>query len=864
MSSEPSSAMSSQPCAVNVAGTAISRDVAPLAEALPLEVRQAQEARLRAAWRIPTGWRYWSAVNNTVVGLWYVVVTLIFFLFGGVLALLMRLQLAAPGNDVLSADAYNQVFTLHGSVMMFLFAIPIFEAVSILFLPQMIGARELPFPRLSAFGFWAFAIGGTFLCGSIFFDAAPRGGWFMYPPLTSRYQPDLGADIWLLGFSFIEVAAIAAAVELIVGVLRCRPPGMRLNLIPLYAWYVLVAAFMVLFAFPPLIAGTILLELERAFGWPFFDPAGGGDPLLWQHLFWIFGHPEVYIIFLPSIALVAMIVPTAARRPIVGYSWVVLSAIGTGFLSFGLWVHHMFTTGLPGLTLAIFSAASMAVAIPTGVQFFCFLATLLAGRIARSVPMLYVIGGLSTFVIGGLTGVMVALAPFNLQAHDTFFVVAHLHTVLIGGAVFPLLAALYYYFPLVNGKRLSDRLGRISFWFVFAGFNLTFMPMHALGMLGMPRRVFTYPAGLGLETLNVVATIGAFVLAIGIAIVIWDVVRPKGERDESARNPWESGSLEWLQEMPGESWGMRCVPEIDGRYPLWDQPDLVRHYDEGRFYLPDAEEGRREMLMTTSVDATPVQCMRIPGPSFMTPTAAVFVGGMFIFPTYKLYGWMLASTVLAIVAIVVWLWTGTNEMPEKETKDVGLGLRLPLYVSGRESAGWWAMCITMLAVFTAFLSLVFGYFFFWTRHADFVPASKAPGVLWPAVAAALLLAAWWLTLLAMRANRRERAAGVYSGLIGAAGLAAAGVGALIAGPWTTGLVPSAGVYAASVWLLVIWTAVHVAVGVLMHGYCLARRAAGRMTARYDMDIVNVTLYWHFTAATVAVTVAVIAGFPLVA
>ena len=331
----------------------------------------------------------------------------------------MRLQLAVPENDVLAADRYNQIFTVHGSVMMFLFAIPIFEAVSIMFLPQMLGARELPFPRLSAFGFWAFAIGGLFLCGSLLFDAAPKGGWFMYPPLTSGYQPDIGADIWLLGFSFIEVAAIAAAVELIVGVLRSRPPGMRLNLMPLYAWYVLVAAFMVLFAFPPLIAGTMMLELERALGWPFFDPRGGGDPLLWQHLFWIFGHPEVYIIFLPSVALVAMIVPTAARRRIVGYTWVVLAALGTGFLSFGLWVHHMFTTGLPGLTLALFSAASAAVAIPTVVQFVCFAATLLGGRIVRSVPMLYVVGGVATFVIGGLTGLMVAMAPFNLQAHDT-------------------------------------------------------------------------------------------------------------------------------------------------------------------------------------------------------------------------------------------------------------------------------------------------------------------------------------------------------------------------------------------------------------------------------------------------------------
>src|SRR5688500_6444758 len=485
--------------------------------AMSNEVLQQQQAqRLLDAWRTPTGWRYWSAVNNSVVGLWYVAVTFVFFLFGGVLALLMRWQLARPDNDFLSADQYNQIFTLHGSVMMFLFAIPIFESVSILFLPAMIGARELPFPRVSAFGFWAFAIGGLFLCGSIFFDAAPAGGWFMYPPLSSRYQPGIGADIWLLGFSFIEVAAIAAAVELIVGVLCCRAPGMRLNLIPLYAWYVLVAGVMVVFAFPPLIAGTILLELERAFGWPFFDPAGGGDPLLWQHLFWIFGHPEVYIIFLPSIALVAMIVPTAARRPIVGYAWIVLAAIGIGFLSFGLWVHHMYTTGLPGVSLGLFSAASMAVAIPTGIQFFCFVATMLGGRVQRSAPMLWVTGSLAIFVLGGLTGVMVALAPFDFQAHDTFFVVGHFHYVLIGGAIFPIIAGVYYFFPILRGKLLSERLGKIAFWLAFVGFNVAFLPMHLTGLRGMPRRVYTYSEELGLGTLNLVSTVGAFLLATGI------------------------------------------------------------------------------------------------------------------------------------------------------------------------------------------------------------------------------------------------------------------------------------------------------------------------------------------------------------
>ena len=585
-------------------------DVEPLREAPPKELREAQANRLLEVWKTPTGWRYWSAVNNTEVGLWYTATSFLFFLFAGVLALLMRVQLAEPGNDFLSADLYNQAFTVHGSVMMFLFAIPVFEAIAVTLMPQMLGARDLPFPRLAAFGFWCFVLGGIFLCGSIFFDAAPRGGWFMYPPLTSSYQPGIGPDIWLLGFSFIEVAAIASAVELVVGALKCRPPGMRINLMPLYVWYALVAAVMIVFAFPPLIAGSMLLEIERAFDWPFFDASRGGDPLLWQHLFWLFGHPEVYIIFLPSIALVAMIVPTFARVPIVGYGWIVLAAIGTGFLSFGLWVHHMYTTGLPGVSLGLFSAASTAVAIPTGVQFFCFVATLFVGRVVRSVPMLWVLGSFAIFVLGGLTGVMVALAPFDFQAHDTFFIVAHLHYVLIGGALFPIFAGIYYFYPILTDRMLSARLGRISFWLAFVGFNVAFLPMHLTGLRGMPRRVFTYEANLGFDTLNLVSTIGAFILAAGIALILLDVLRPKRGEPYPPRNPWNAGTLEWVQEMPGKPWGIRSIPEIDSRYPLWDQPNILRDIDEGRFYLPDAEEGRRETIVTSVIDAKPLQCQR--------------------------------------------------------------------------------------------------------------------------------------------------------------------------------------------------------------------------------------------------------------
>jgi cytochrome c oxidase subunit I+III len=840
-------------------------DAEPLAEAPPLELQRAQAERLMEVWKAPRGWRYFSAVNNTEVGLWYTAVAFFFFLFGGVLALLMRIQLARPNNDFLSAELYNQAFTVHGSVMMFLFAIPVFEAVAVTLMPQMLGARDLPFPRLAAFGFWCFLLGGIFLCGSILFDAAPRGGWFMYPPLTSSYQQGIGADIWLLGFSFIEVAAIASAVELIVGALKCRPPGMRINLIPLYVWYTLVAAAMILFAFPPLIAGSLLLEVERAFGWPFFDPARGGDPILWQHLFWLFGHPEVYVIFLPSIALVAMIIPTFARTPIVGYGFIVLAAVGTGFLSFGLWVHHMYTIGLPGISLGLFSAASTAVAIPTGVQFFCFVATLLAGRVMTSVPMLWVFGGMAIFVLGGLTGVMVALAPFDFQAHDSFFVVGHFHYVLIGGAVFPILAGVYYFYPIVSGRKLSDRLGKVAFWLAFVGFNVAFLPMHLTGMRGMPRRIFTYPKDLGFDALNLTSTIGAFVLALGVAVVTWDIVRPKKKEPYAERNPWNAGTLEWVQEMPGKPWGIRSIPEIDSRYPLWDQPHFLRDIDEGRFYLPDAEEGLRETIVTSVIDAKPEQCQRLPGPSYIPLVAALTTGGFFILGTFHLWSLAIASLAAAVGVISYWLWTGTAGHPEKEEKNIGLGLSLPIYVSGPVSVGWWAMFITMLADVTAFLSLVFGYFFYWTVRRDFPPdPSPGPGVFWPFLAAGLLTGAWVLTLGVRRWNEKDWALGFYVALLGAAALAIAGSAALLAGPWLTRLDPRSHVYGATVWLLVIWTVVHVAVGLIMHLYCLVRRLAGRMTARRGIDIGNVAVYWHFTLLTVVITVLVIAGFPLVA
>lgn len=822
--------------------------------------KRAETEQLAKVWDNPRGWRALSDVNNSIVGLWYFAAAFAFMLFGGALALIIRMQLFVPDSTLVTAEFYNQAFTLHGTVMMFLFAVPIFEAVAILILPGMLGARDLPFPRLSAFGFWCYLIGGVFVCGSIFFNSAPDAGWFMYPPLSTE-QSGIGADIWLLGLSFIEVASIAAAVELIVGVLKCRAPGMHINLTPLYGWYVLVVGGMILFAFPPLIAGDILFELERLLDWPFFDVTRGGDPILWQHLFWIFGHPEVYIIFLPAIALLAMIVPTFAQREITGYSWIVLSALGTGFLSFGLWVHHMFTTGLPSVSLGFFSAASEAVAIPTGIQIFAFIATVMLGSVVRSVPMLFCLGALAVFIIGGLTGVMVAVAPFDFQVHDTYFIVAHLHYTLIGGMLFPVMAGICYYYPLIMGKELSRAYGIWSFWLMLIGFNMAFLPMHLTGMLGMPRRVFTYGADRGWTELNMISTVGAFIFAVGFLLLVWDCVRPKRHQRDVPRNVWNAGTLEWAARF-GNSWGMRSIPEVNSRYPLWDDKDFLRKIDEGEGYLADAKEGRRETLVTSVLDAQPIQVLRVGGPGWLPMIAAGGLGAVFIFMTFKWWLPMGLGGVVFLVAVLRWLWTGTAEIPEKKTKDIGGGKRIPLYVSGYKSTGWWAMFITMTGDLTAFLALLFGYFFFWTIHPDFPPPDMfGPGWFWPAIAGVFILFAWALTLGARLVN-----SGGQSGLarlfllLGALATLGGGL-ALMAGPWTTGLDPTAHAYPAIVWALVIWILAHLATGMLMQGYGFARLFYGKTTPTHDADLWNITLYWHFAAFSGVLTAIVIGGFP---
>ncbi len=659
-----------------------------------------QTDELLKTWSSPRGLLgQLSLVDHKIVGQRIIVTGFIFFLLGGLESLLMRIQLGTPENTFLTPEAYNQIFTMHGTTMMFLFATPITEGLGVLLVPLMIGSRDILFPRLNAFGYWAYLFGGIVIYSSFLFGTAPNGGWFAYVPLTGPvYSPGLNLDFWNVGLTIVEISTVSTAIYLIVTILKARAPGMTLSRMPLFVWGILVQGFMIVFAMPPLIMASVMLELDRRVGTRFFDPAAGGDPILWQHLFWIFGHPEVYLIFIPSLGVVSTLVATFARKRIFGYTYVALSTVAIGFASFALWVHHMFATGLADLGLSFFTAASMMLAIPSGVQFFCWIATLWRSRLVISTPFLYVIGFFFIFLIGGVTGVMVASAPFDLQATDSYFVVAHLHYVLIGGVVFPLFGAFFYWFPKFTGRLMSEGLGKWAFWLTFIGFNVTFFPMHLSGLFGMPRRVYTYLPDMNLGPLNLLSTIGAFILAVGILLFLWNVYRGLRFGAAAGPNPWNAPTLEWAVASPPPPYNFARIPQTRSAYPLWDTAGAIApgraraddgHSEDGQIQerterqnegqtagpgnghmafpavttaVPSAialRSDRPETLVTSALDASPTHRVVLAEPSIWPFVAAIGVTILWV-------GWMISLTVIALGVVITifsllgWIWPETT------------------------------------------------------------------------------------------------------------------------------------------------------------------------------------------------------------
>lgn len=798
----------------------------------------------------PTRLGFLAAVNHSVIGLRFIVTAFAFFFIGGVLAMVIRAQLAGPDTHFLNGAAYGQVFTMHGSIMMFLFAIPLIEGVALYLLPKMLGARDLAFPRLSAFGYWCYLFGGLIMITALVVGVAPDSGWFMYTPLSSRpFSPGINSDVWLIGITFVEISAVCAAIEFMVTVLKVRTAGMSLGKMPLFCWYMWVTAAMMLVGFPPLILGSILLELERAFGMPFFDPERGGDPLLWQHLFWLFGHPEVYIIFLPAAGVVSTILPVFAGRPITGYSWIVAALIAQAFISFGLWVHHMFTTGIPHLSLAFFSAASLLVVVPTAVQIFAWLATLLKGRPRLELPMLWIFGFFFVFVAGGLTGVMVAVVPFDWQVHDTHFVVAHLHYVLVGGFLFPFMAGVYYWLPQITGRRSDQGLGRPAFWLIFIGFNLTFLLMHLTGLLGMPRRVYTYAPGLGWDWLNLVSSIGGFIMAIGFAMVLLDLLVLRRFAPHASHNPWNAGTLEWAMASPAPSYNIASLPEVRGREPLYDNASLGASMAAGAGYLAGKRNDWRETLGVEENTGKPEQIILLPGPTYLPFITAVATGGFFV---SFLLGIYLAAGLFAAAALMLalfWLWQ-SGMRTDPAPVDAGNGLHLPVHIVSDRSIGWWGMVFALVTNGSFFLHLVFGYLFLWVVTPGWPPPRMMEaGLLWPAFMGVILLAGAWASRCAVASNRQKVAgsAGVWLAVATLAGVIALGGFAV----FLVQIIPpiQEHAYGAVVAVLAGYGALHCFLSTLGAGFALLRLNFGYVSPLRSQDLQISDLLWRYTAVT---------------
>ena len=619
----------------------------------------------------PGLWGWLTTIDHKRIGILYGVSAFVFFLVGGIEALVIRLQLGGPNQHLISASAYNQLFTMHGTTMIFLVVMPLSAAFANYLVPLMIGARDVAFPRLNAFGFWCFLAGGLFMYSSFFLGGAPNGGWFGYAPQTLKaYSPGHNIDYWLFGLQILGIASLTSSINLVITIINMRAPGMSFMRMPIFVWMTLVAQFLLLFAIPVITVALFELMFDRQFGAHFFDAQAGADPLLWLHLFWIFGHPEVYILILPAMGVVSEVLPVFSRKPLFGYSVMVFSGIAIGFMGWGVWAHHMFATGLGPVAISAFGLSTMFIAVPTGVKIFNWLATIWGGRIRLRAPFLFAVGFVAMFTIGGLSGVTHAVVPADTQQTDTYYIAAHFHYVLFGGSIFGLFAGIYYWYPKLTGKLLSDTLGKAHFWLMLIGFNLTFGPMHILGLQGQPRRTYTYPAGRGWDFWNFVSTVGAFIIALSIAVFMYNVFRTRHKGERVGADPWDARTLEWTIPSPPPDYNFVEVPNVTARDELWH-----------RKYTED-EEGRavrREVDHPVVMDEVPEGVeVHLPSPSYWPLLTAVLLPIVCYGMIYRVWAVCIAAAVGILGCLYAWALEPQTAPPEDgDEPEGGGGAALP-------------------------------------------------------------------------------------------------------------------------------------------------------------------------------------------
>jgi cytochrome c oxidase subunit 1/cytochrome c oxidase subunit I+III len=630
----------------------------------------AERRKLLGIWETAPGLYGWLAtVDHKTIGIRYLCTAFFFLVIGGMEALLMRAQLAQPELKLLSPDAYNQLFSMHGTTMMFLYALPMLSGFSNYLWPLMLGSRDMAFPRLNALSYWVFLFAGIFLYVSFPLGQAPNGGWFAYVPNTSiEYDPGINMDVFALGLIFLGISTVVGSANFIVTLLRCRAPGMSVNRLPILVWGTLTASAANLLAIPAVSLACAMLWLDRRYGTHFFEMSGGGQPLLWQHLFWIFGHPWVYALVLPAMGIVSDALPVFCRRPLVGYTLVAISTVATMILGFGVWVHHMFATGLPIMSLSFFSAASFVIAIPSAIAVFAWIATIWTGKLQFTTPFLFFAGFVMLFVIGGVSGFMTASVALDWQLTDTYFVVAHLHYVLLGINVFPVIGGLHFWFPKITGKMMDDRLGKWTFWTMFVGFNVAFFPMHITGLMGMPRRVYTYPADMGVGWLNLVSSVGAFVFAAGVLVFLINIANSLRSGAPAGNNPWDAPTLEWATKSPPPVYNFATIPQVASRYPLWE--DRLRESDERSIIGDGVPDGMvldrgKETIGVTPLDAEPNVVLKMPGDSILPFLLSIGMTVLF-FGMLAEAVWLVATGVACeFVILALWLTPKRHDAEER-------------------------------------------------------------------------------------------------------------------------------------------------------------------------------------------------------